>query len=236
VTRDPSVERIVSVATALGPLTNEIVFIGGAIAPLLRTDDTVPRARPTKDVDAIVASRGRVDDARWSVALRARSFTHVVAHGAPAHRWRTRDGILFDLVPAGTHTGASGNLWDVFALEGAVRAVVGGVAFRHASAAAFIALKAEAYNDRGGGDPRASHDIEDVIALIASRVSIALDVAAARPAVRERVERFARALTDSGVLDDVLASHLNNADDPAWAVRVAAGRIRAIAGDVRERP
>lgn len=223
--RDASVERIVSVVRALGPLARDVTFIGGAIAPLLRTDNTIPRSRPTKDVDAIVASRGHRDDGRFSDAVRECGFTHVTGVRAHAHRWRSKEGILVDLVPAGDHAGASGNRWDALALEEAVTVVIDGTAVRHASAAAFLALKLEAFNDRGGGDVLASHDIEDVVALIASRASVVADVAAAHPEIRARVQRFARTVTDAGIVDDILAAHLNNAEDRAWAIEIARGRI-----------
>jgi hypothetical protein len=227
--RDASVERIVSVVRALGPLAREITFIGGAIAPLLRTDHTIPRSRPTKDVDAIVASRGHRDDGRFSEALRARGFTHVTGMRAHAHRWRSEEGILADFVPAGDHAGASGSRWDVLAIESAVTVVVDGAAVRHASAAAFLALKLDAFNDRGGGDVLASHDVEDVVALIASRASIVADISASHAEIRARVQRFARAVIDAGIVDDILAAHLNNAEDRAWAIEIARGRIEEMA-------
>jgi hypothetical protein len=100
---------------------------------------------------------------------------------------------------------------------------IDGVTFRHASAAAFIALKLDAFNDRGGGDWRGSHDIEDIVALIASRPSIADDVVAAPQAIAARTRAFASALLNGGVVDEILSAHLNNADDPEEAI----GRVRA---------
>ena len=145
--------------------------------------------------------------------MRGLGFAHVVVQRAHAHRWRSPDRILFDLVPAGTHLGGSGNEWDWFALRNAVSATVEGTTFRHVSAAAFIAMKIEAFQDRGYHDMRSSHDIEDVIALIASRASIAADVAAAPAAIVAKVSNFASALLDAGVAEEVLAAHLNNVDD-----------------------
>ncbi len=52
----PSVQRIRRVAVALGELAGEVVFIGGAIAPLLQDDPPFEEARPTRDVDAVTAS------------------------------------------------------------------------------------------------------------------------------------------------------------------------------------
>jgi len=49
---------IEAVARALGPLVDEVVFVGGTIPALLITDPAAPRIRPTKDVDFVVDSQG----------------------------------------------------------------------------------------------------------------------------------------------------------------------------------
>ena len=47
-------DRIVKVAAALKHLREKVVFIGGAIVPLLLTDEGAPDVRPTIDIDVIV--------------------------------------------------------------------------------------------------------------------------------------------------------------------------------------
>ena len=55
--RDPaSAKAMAAIVTALGEWGQRIVFIGGAVAPLLQTDPPLPRVRPTDDVDAIAAT------------------------------------------------------------------------------------------------------------------------------------------------------------------------------------
>lgn len=226
---DTSVARIVSIAKTLGPLASDVVFIGGAVAPLLHTELILPRPRPTKDVDGVIATHNYGDSDQLHRTLRERGFAHVVDQRGHAHRWRSPDGILFDLVPAGTHLGGSGNEWDWLALRNAVSATVDGTTFRHVSAAAFIAMKVEAFQDRGHQDLRSSHDIEDVIALIASRPSITTDVAAAPAAIAAKISNFASALVNAEVAEEVLAAHLNNADDPEHVVQMVLERLVKIA-------
>ena len=225
----PSVVRIIAVVGELGTLANDVVFIGGAIAPLLHTSSPLPRPRPTKDVDGVLASH-RYDDAdQLHQALRDRGFHHDTTRTGHVHRWISPTGILFDLVPAGDHTGGSGNPWDAEAIASAVEVTVEGVTFRHASAPAFIAMKLAAFSDRGGGDVRASHDVEDVVALIASRETIVRDIDGAAPAVRDRLRVFAASMIASGFAEEVVAGHLNNADDRALTLRVTLDRIQEIA-------
>ncbi|MBI3568134.1 MAG: hypothetical protein HY084_08035 [Gemmatimonadetes bacterium] len=225
----PSVARIVAVVRDLGPLAADVVFIGGAVAPLLHTASPLPRPRPTKDVDGVLASH-RYDDANaLHEALRARGFQHDTTETAHLHRWQAPSGVLFDLVPAGAHPGGNGNVWDAEALASAVVATVNGVAFRHVAAPAFIAMKLAAYTDRGGDDLRASHDIEDIMALIASRPTLVTETAVASVAVRARLVAFATTLLANGLAEDVAAAHLNNADDPPTVIRATLSQIAALA-------
>lgn len=49
--RDPNLERVELVATALGPLRDELVFVGGYAAGLLMSDQGATPIRATVDVD-----------------------------------------------------------------------------------------------------------------------------------------------------------------------------------------
>jgi predicted nucleotidyltransferase len=227
--RPASVGRIITVARELGPLADEVVFIGGAIAPLLHTDSPLPSPRATKDVDGVVASHRYGDSGRLHDALRQRGFRHDVTAAAHVHRWITPSGELFDLVPSGSHVGGSGNEWDVAAIESAITLTMDGVTFRHASAPAFIAMKIEAFNDRGEGDARGSHDIEDIVALIASRPTVVTEIDAAASNVRSKVRGFAARLLKAGIAEEVISAQLNNAEDPASAVAFTLAQIEEIA-------
>lgn len=88
----PSVARIRRVAITLGALADEIVFIGGAIAPLLQTDPAFDRARPTKDVDAVVGSSSYTDVGRLHDRLRSLGFAQPGDQTHHIHRWRSRAG------------------------------------------------------------------------------------------------------------------------------------------------
>ena len=225
----PSVDRIVAVVRELGALADEVVFIGGAIAPLLHTSSPLPHPRPTKDVDGVLASRRYADAGRLHRSLRAVGFSHDLMHKSHMHRWISPSGVMFDLAPAGDQPGGSGSAWDAEAIASAIEATVDGVTFRHASATAFMAMKLAAFRDRGADDPRSSHDLEDVLALIASRETIVTDVTHASPAIRAHLKAFASGFMESGIAEEVAAGHLNNADDRATTLRVTLERILEIA-------
>jgi len=227
--RGPSLDRVATVAAELGDLAGRVVFIGGAIAPLLQTDPPFPRARVTSDVDGVIASASYADYERLRVELTERGFRQGT-DAKHVHRWVSPSAIPFDLVPAGSHLAGSGNPWDAVALETAIQLDIGnGVTIKHVSAPAFLAQKWAAHHDRGRDDPLTSHDLEDILALLASRPGIAEEVAAAPPALRDYVTQQARAFLDSRDAEDLLAAHLNTAQDPSSTIAAVRTLLRRLA-------
>lgn len=224
----PSVARLARVARLLGPLNTRLVFIGGAIAPILQADPPFHSARVTKDVDAVAATGSLSGHAALQNELRARGFREATTE-RHAHRWICPDGSLFDLVPAGDHLGASGQEWDQVALDTAVELEIEpALTIRHASAAAFLALKWAAFSDRGAADPFASHDLEDIIGLVASRATISDDARTAPVSVQVFVRERSAWLRDHRDFEDLLAASLGHAFDAAGAIADVRARIEAL--------
>ena len=225
----PSVKRLKRVAEALGDLAPRVVFIGGSIAPLLQTVPPFDEARPTKDVDGVVATVAYTDVDVLHTALRARGFRQPPSESAHVHRWRSPQDDPLDLVPAGSHLGGSGQLWDQIALDAPTLADLGdGVIIRHAGGPAFLALKWAAYADRGAEDPYASHDLEDILAVVASRPALVAEVSESPSVLRDFVGSTSAALLADPRLRDILAGHLNNAQDPRGTADLVLGRLREI--------
>lgn len=232
--RHPSIVRLKRVAIALGPLAERVVFIGGAITPLLQSDPPFGEARPTRDVDAVTASATYADVGRLHEALRAQGFRQDPGETMHLHRWTSPDGDLLDLVPSGSHPGGSGQEWDQFALQSSVSVDLGGgLRVQHASAPAFLALKWAAYGDRGSADPFASHDLEDILALVASRATIVQEVVGCPERLRLFIGAGLETLLADLRLPDLLAGHLNNAQDPAGTAQRVLSRLEAIRAAIR---
>jgi hypothetical protein len=234
-----SMDPVARVAQALGrTLLERVVFIGGSIAPLLQVDPPFPRARPTKDVDAIVATVGYGNYESITHELRRQGFREL-GESNHAHTWLTPGDtpIKFDLVPAGTHLGASGNPWDSVALENwTPKDLEEGLTIRHVTAPAFICLKFSAFNDRGIKDPFASHDLEDVLAIIVSRPHIVEEIGSAPQDVRHFIRGWVERLLRNSDIDELLYGHLGNSHPTSVAatVAVARQRLEAIAGEDTE--
>lgn len=77
-----------------------------------------------------------------------------------------------------------GNRWYDDVLATAMRVDLDGVAVRAATAPAFLATKLIALADRGAGDYRASHDLEDILAVVDGRALVRAELDAAPVALR----------------------------------------------------
>lgn len=92
----------------------------------------------------------------------------------------------------------------------------------------FVATKLVAYESRGGRDALASHDLEDVLTVIAGREELPAELSAAEPAVRIAiVTSLAEASTHPGFQTAVASAAGYSAADQA-RVPVIRARIESI--------
>jgi hypothetical protein len=94
--------------------------------------------------------------------------------------------------------------------------------------ALFVATKLEAFHGRSGDDLVASHDLEDIIAVVDGRAEIVGDVAAATDDVRAYIGAEIRALLDNRDFTEALAGFL--LPDPASQARrsLLENRLRSL--------
>jgi predicted nucleotidyltransferase len=165
-----SIEMIEIVAHGLDDLVNEVVFVGGAVTLLYYQDTASTRIRPTVDVDCVVKIASRAHYYAMEDELRRRRFRNDMRIGAPMCRWIYED-VTVDVMPAGEDILGFSNRWYVEGIERAIPATLpSGREIRIFSLPYFVASKIEAFNSRGGGDFRFSHDIEDVVAVLDARL------------------------------------------------------------------
>lgn len=84
---NPNLELLLGMARAMGPLCEQVVFVGGCATGLLVDDAGLMDMRPTEDVDAIVevASLGAYH--HLAEQLMQRGFTQTMADSTPPFRW-----------------------------------------------------------------------------------------------------------------------------------------------------
>jgi hypothetical protein len=173
-------------AGALGPLLEEVVFVGGATLVLWITDPAASTPRPTHDVDVIVEVAGRLGYEQFSERMRAQGFSedtesHVIC------RWRhAGSGLVLDAMPTSPEILGFANRWQAPAMPHAVeRQLPSGTLIRAIAPPYLLATKLEAFAGRGRRDLLGSHDFEDVISLINGRVDLVRVVRAATLDLRE---------------------------------------------------
>jgi len=229
--RTVALARIGRVVTDLDEISERLVFIGGAVLPLLvdieqRFDDP----RVTKDVDAISATASYTAQGRIEEALRRARYRH----GPESHigRFISPTNEIFDISFAGDHAGGTGSNVDALAIETAVTHA-GPPPFRHISATGFMLMKVAAYFDRGDGAPYESKDLADLAVLLVASPGLVKAVEAQRSEVRTAVVAAARRLRSRLDLGEFLRSHLRDRrpilpDSPDSLAQEAVERLIAL--------
>lgn len=223
-----NVEMLLAAARAFRDLRDEVVFVGGAVVDLLVTDPAAPRPRFTDDVDVVVEVTTQVEWYALGDRLRKLGFREDRREGAPLCRWLTGE-VAVDVMPGIEKVLGFANRW--YGLARSESDEVGlqdGPAIRVARAPLFLAMKIEAFASRGGGDFVASHDVEDVIAVVDGRLSLGLEVEQSPVAVqRFLAERLGAWLGDPAFLDAVPGHLPGDAASQARAELVIA-RMKAM--------
>jgi hypothetical protein len=212
------------VARALGELVDDVMFVGGLAGGFLITDPAAPPSRMTDDVDVVADVAGSYrDEVHLSKRLRELGFAEDDSEGAPRCRWRIRN-IKIDVMLA------SDDRWFPDALKHAQTHRIGGdLIIKVVSLPFFLATKLEAFGDGRRGDYFSSHDIEDIIAVVDGRSTVAADTAAAPATVRDFLrERFRTLLADPDFVDAV-AGHLPGDSASQARFPLVLARLRAIA-------
>lgn len=171
-----NLDRLMRVATRAQPLLDRLVFVGGAVAELYFTDPASGRVRPTRDADAVVKAATYAAYGRIAETLRDLGFRQSADENDPVYRWRTDEDVL-DVMPIDPDVLEFTNPWYGPGVERSILARLSdSLQVRVFPAALVLASKLAAYEDRGADDPYLSHDLEDVVALLANRPELADEV------------------------------------------------------------
>lgn len=207
--KDPNVALLDIVAERLGKdLCEEMVFVGGAIAGLLITDQAMPAIRPTEDVDLLCQALMLADYHRIETVLRERGFVQDMRPDAPICRWRV-GSVMVDVMPTLEKILGFSNRWYPLALETALPVVLSsGRPIRLIAAPVFVATKLEAFYGRGKGDFLFSHDLGDLLAVIDGRDALLDECRATPPVLRGYLSEIFQGLLALPSFMDALPGHL----------------------------
>jgi len=182
--KDPNLWMVERIAAALGPLREEVVFLGGAATGLLLTDPAAPSIRITRDVDVIVEVASRGGYHHLERDLQRQGFKLDCREGAPVCRW-CLDDLVLDVMPTQPEILGFSNLWYPEALHTSRPfSLPSGTVIRLVAPPYFVATKLEAFFGRGAGDYLASHDLEDLVAVLDGRPGLLDEIQNTGPELR----------------------------------------------------
>jgi hypothetical protein len=162
---NPNLQLLVDAAKLLKPILGELVFVGGSTTALLITDKGAADVRPTYDVDAIAEITSYAGYAEFSDRLKSLGFSEDTSEGAPLCRWRQKTTTL-DVMPLDEKILGFSNRWYKPAMDASEeRELETNLRIRMVTPVYFCASKLAAFAGRGENDYRASHDLEDLIAV-----------------------------------------------------------------------
>jgi len=223
-----NIDLLKKVARRLGPLLNEVVFVGGCTTGLFITDEAAAEVRPTFDVDVIAEITSYADYATFSEKLRGLGFQEDMSKGAPLCRWLI-DDLKLDVMPIEERILGFTNRWYRLAMDGAIATdLEPDLRIRVVTAPYFIATKLEAFRGRGHGDYTSSHDLEDLLTVIDGREAIVQEIAAVTELRPYIVEQF-RTLLGTPAFIDAMPGYLLPDAASQGRLPILLARIKEIA-------
>jgi hypothetical protein len=192
-TQSPNRAVLKAVAEEIESLLAEVVFVGGQVAELLISDPAAVRVRPTIDVAVIVFAASKVEYRTIERRLASLGLRNDQSEGAPICRWLTPQDHKLDVMPVDEPVLGFSNRWYTAAVERATSyTLTEGLSILIPTAPVFLATKWDAFLGRGKGDFLESHDLEDLITVVAGRPEILEEISEEPLDLRQWLAAMAR--------------------------------------------
>jgi hypothetical protein len=205
--------RLQDVSESLPDILDRLVFVGGGVTEKLITDGAGRKPRPTEDVDCIIEVASRVEYHKLEERLRKAGYINDPTIPPVICRW-VRGPLILDVMP--TLDGILGftNIWYKDAVAQPLRHILpNGVSVSIIHPVYYIATKTEAFRGRGKGDFRASHDFEDIVALVNGRAELIPEMKSAKQDVLKAMRDFWIPKLDSANMVASIKEHLDAYED-----------------------
>lgn len=152
------------IARKLGPLNDEVVYLGGCATVLFINDPMVLDIRPTLDVDCIVDVISLGEYHKFVNKLCKLGFKQHLDDDVICRLYC--EEIILDVMPTDEKILGWGNRWYKEAIKTAVKhQIADDLVIKSVTAPYFLATKIEAFRTRGKNDLLVSHDFEDILTL-----------------------------------------------------------------------
>jgi hypothetical protein len=203
--QNPNLNNLLIIVNELEELTQEMVFLGGCAAGLLITDAAAPKIRVTIDVDVIVQVVTKGEYYQLAEKLRDKGFAEDTQKGAPICRWKSKQGILLDIMLIDPEVLGFGNPWYQPAMQHAEEfELEKSKIIQLVSAPYFLITKLEAFAGRGNNDYLLSHDIEDIVAIFDGRPELMNEIMETEDKLKHALsERFKEHLANDRFIESI---------------------------------
>lgn len=164
-----------AIAQALGEISSEVVFVGGATVELYIDDTAAPLPQPSEDVDCVVELLTYSDWVKFEKRLRAKGFSDYDISNEDIDPPTCRKyimGIKVDFMPLEEKVLGYSNKWFKEGSKLSKKVMIDDVEVRVLTLEYFLATKFQAFKDRGQEDIRFSQDLEDLTELFDGVIDI----------------------------------------------------------------
>ncbi len=195
-----------TIAKALGKLNSDVVYVGGAVVSLYIDDPSADDVRPTKDIDISLQITSLVALEELREKLIAKGF-HQSHQDQVVCRFRYQD-ILIDVMSTQAIGWAPANRWFKSGFEQKFEVTIDDVSVYLMPLPYFLASKFDAFYDRGGKDPRTSHDFEDITYLLNHTRQITTVIQKSQKEVQDYLKTSFQQILDSKELHEAIIGNL----------------------------
>lgn len=197
---------VAEIANALGDLNKSVVFVGGAVVSVYADDDAVDEVRPTQDID-LTLKLFDMNQQDLDKQLAERGF-HPDIHGHAICSYKCND-IAVDIMASTDTMRGPTNRWYAIGFDSLQEVTIQGATIQILSAPCYLATKFEAFNHRGQGDYRTSHDFEDIIYVLDNRITIVEEIKQTDEHIKEFLLEELTMVLKSSYSEEILSAHLH---------------------------
>ncbi len=204
--RTINLKVVEKVALALEELNDEVIYVGGAVVSLYVTDKGAEQPRPTKDIDISVQVSSYAQMNKLQESLASKKIFPAPTENV-MYRY-TYEDVLIDFIPFEETPLGPTNKWLKPGFKKAYPITIGKAKIKILPVSMFLATKWEAYKNRGG-DPRMSHDFEDIIYIIDNNLNLIDDVVNADKDVQTFLKEMSNEILSHSSLYEIIECHIN---------------------------
>jgi predicted nucleotidyltransferase len=201
-----NLQVVEKIATRLGELNNDVIYVGGAVVSLYVTDEGADLPRPTTDIDISVqiSTYAQMDILREKLAAKR---IYPASSETVMYRY-TYQEVLIDFIPYEETSLGPTNSWLKPGFKKAYPVTIGDVEIKILPVSLFLATKWEAFKNRGT-DPRTSTDFEDIIYIVDNNLGLIQDVTGAEKDVQMFLKEMSTEILSHQNRDEIIECHLN---------------------------